>query len=111
MRQSTLCRVRTKLIIFLGTPHRGASIAGWGEIMSNIARLALQDSNKEIIRTMKVNNEVLDNINDEFKTIIHHGDIKIHSFQEARGMSGMKGQDAKAGCCAILHTVNNPLTE
>lgn len=56
-----------------------------------MARLALQDSNKKILETLEVNSEVLDNIHEEFKTIVHDGRINIHSFQEARGISGMKG--------------------
>ncbi|KAF2174575.1 hypothetical protein K469DRAFT_614070, partial [Zopfia rhizophila CBS 207.26] len=84
--RSEKIRERTKLIIFLGTPHRGSAYAGWGQIASNLARLALQDSNKKILETLEVNNEVLDNIHEEFTTIAFKGGIKIHSFQEARGV-------------------------
>lgn len=66
--------------MFLGTPHRGSAYAEWGAIVSNLARLALQDSNKKIIETLEVNSEVLDNIHDDFKTIVHSASIKIHSF-------------------------------
>lgn len=90
-----MCRARTRLIIFLGTPHRGSAYAGWGQIASNLARLALQDSNKKILESLEVNGEVLDNIQEEFKTIVHEHALKIHSFQEARGLSGIKGFDGK----------------
>ena len=63
----------------------------------NLARLGLQDSNKKIIETLEVNSEVLDNIHEEFKTIVHQSGIRIHSFQEARGMKGMKGLHNKVG--------------
>ncbi|KAK4244388.1 putative kinesin light chain [Corynascus novoguineensis] len=89
--RSDTCRARTKLIIFLGTPHRGSAYAGWGEIASNLALLALQDSNKKIIETLEVNSEVLDSIHEKFKTIADQSRIQIHSFQEARGISGIKG--------------------
>ena len=56
-----------------------------------MARLAFQDSNKKILETLEVNSEVLDNIQEEFKTIVYEDDLKVHSFQEARGISGMKG--------------------
>ncbi|TIA54020.1 hypothetical protein D6C77_07914 [Aureobasidium pullulans] len=69
IRRSEMVRNRTNLVIFLGTPHRGSAYAGWGQIASNLARLALQDSNKRLLETLEVNNEVLDNIHDEFKTI------------------------------------------
>ncbi len=90
-----MVRDQTKLIIFLGTPHRGSAYAGWGQIASNLARLALQDSNKKILETLEVNNEVLDNIHEEFKTIAFKGTLKIHSFQEARGITGMSGLSEK----------------
>lgn len=78
-------------MVFLGTPHRGSASADWGQIASNIARLALQDSNKKILETLEVNSEVLDNIQEDFKTFVHEDGLIVHSFQEARGISGMKG--------------------
>ena len=95
IRRSEKVRDRTKLIIFLGTPHRGSAYAGWGQIASNLARLALQDSNKKILETLEVKNEVLDNIHEEFKTIVFKETIKVHSFQEARGITGMRGLEEK----------------
>ena len=88
-------RDRTKLVIFLGTPHRGSTCADWGQIASNLAQLALQDSNSMILKTLEVNSEVLENIQEEFIKIAYDGDIKIHSFQEARAMTGLKGFNGK----------------
>ncbi|KFY17491.1 hypothetical protein V492_00633, partial [Pseudogymnoascus sp. VKM F-4246] len=93
-RSETICK-RTKLIVFLGTPHRGSTYASWGVIASNLASIALQDSNKRLVQTLKVNDEVLDNIHEEFKSILAKCAIKVHSFQEAKGISGMKGLDSK----------------
>ncbi|KAJ6263594.1 hypothetical protein Dda_2162 [Drechslerella dactyloides] len=93
-RSETICK-RTRLIIFLGTPHRGSAYASWGEIASNLASLGLQDSNKRLVRTLEVNGEVLDNIHEQFKTVLRNHEIKIHSFQEAKGISGMKGLGSK----------------
>ncbi|MCJ1277745.1 hypothetical protein MMC21_005559 [Puttea exsequens] len=60
--RSEACRERTRLIVFLGTLYRGSTLASWGEIVSNLARLALQDSQKKIVETLEVDSEVLDNI-------------------------------------------------
>jgi hypothetical protein len=95
LHRSEIIRKRTRQIIFLGTPHRGSTYVGWGEIALNLAGLGLQDSNKHLMQTLEVNGEVLDNIHDEFKTILSKYNIKIHSFQEARGISGMRGLDSK----------------
>ncbi|KAJ8058483.1 hypothetical protein OCU04_012671 [Sclerotinia nivalis] len=51
--RSQSVRKRTKSVIFLGTPHRGSTYAGWGEIASNLARLTLRDSDKEILETLE----------------------------------------------------------
>ena len=95
LHRSATCCARTKLIVFLGTPHRGSPYADWGKVASNLARMALQSPNKKVVVGLEVNGEVLDNINDEFKTIVHSRGLKIHSFQEARGISGFKGVDGK----------------
>lgn len=79
------------MIVFLGTPHRGSSYAPWGAIAANIASVTLHDPNKKIIKALEPNSEVLDNIHEDFKNIITTSKIKIHSFQEARGMTGFKG--------------------
>lgn len=105
-RRSEKIRNQTKLNIFLGTPHRGSAYSGWGQIISNLARIALQDSNKKLLKTLEVNDEVLDNIHEEFKTIAFKGFFKIHSFQEAQGITGMKGLDEKV---CILYTFYNIL--
>ncbi|KAI8966751.1 TPR-like protein [Daldinia sp. FL1419] len=91
MWKSRISSSQTKLIIFLGTPHRGSEAAGWGHIASNLAALALQDSNKKIVQGLKVDGEVLDIIHDEFVKVAMKDNIKIHSFQETRGISGVKG--------------------
>ncbi|KAI1435090.1 Alpha/Beta hydrolase protein [Xylaria sp. CBS 124048] len=95
IRRSEYCQSHTKLIVFLGTPHRGSASAGWGVVASNFAKLALQDSNKRIVQTLAPNSEVLDNIHDEFLKIVVRGRIKIHSFQEAKAVSGITGLDGK----------------
>ena len=91
LRRSKTCRSRTNFIVFLGTPHRGSGYANWGEIASNLVRIGLQDSNKRVLATLEVNGEVLDNIHEEFKSIVSEHGIKVHSFQEAHGITGMKG--------------------
>lgn len=103
---STSCCARTKLVVFLGTPHRGSSSVTWGQIASNLAALALQDSNDNLLRTLDVNSEVLDMINEEFKNIVYQGKIKIHSFQEARAITGIKGLHGKVN--HQLYTVTCP---
>ena len=74
-------------------------------IASNLAALGLQDSNKRLVQTLEVNSEVLDNIHEEFKNMLGTS-IKIHSFQEAKGISGMRAYiiryESALDCCAYL---------
>ena len=53
------------------------------------------DTHKNIMVTLGAYGEVLDNINKEFKGIADSLRIKIHSFQEAQGLSGVKGAHNK----------------
>ncbi|KAH0565003.1 hypothetical protein GP486_001601 [Trichoglossum hirsutum] len=69
--------------------------AGWGQIAANLACVALQDANKKILETLEVNSEVLDNIHEHFMNLVFKRGMKIHSFQEAKGIAGMKGLDGK----------------
>ena len=96
-----MCRERTRLVVFLGTPHRGSTLASWGEIASNLARLVLQDSQKKIVETLEVDSEVLDNIHEQFVDMILNYGIRIHSFQEGRGISGIKGLNGKVRCPSL----------
>ncbi|CAH0055113.1 unnamed protein product [Clonostachys solani] len=81
---SEKCRSRTRLIVFLGTPHRGSRVADWGKILSNLSRIALQEPNARILRGLQVDSEVLENIHEEFKVHVHKCGFKIYSFQEGR---------------------------
>ncbi|KAJ4183425.1 hypothetical protein NW767_013592 [Fusarium falciforme] len=56
---------------------------------------ALQNANKKVVQTLEVNSEVLDNIHEEFVKIVLESGLKIHSFQEGRGLSGVKGFSGK----------------
>lgn len=68
-----------------------------------------------MLETLEVNSEVLDNIHEEFKATVFSRGIKIHSFQEAQGISGMKGVERKVRlfimlyhCCHIYSTRTLP---
>lgn len=102
IRRSEACRLRTRLVVFLGTPHRGSEYSGWGQVISNLLGVVRHDTNSKIVAALDVNSEVLDNIHEEFKTLVHTENIKIHSFQEARGLSGVKGLEKKVPIAAAI---------
>ena len=57
--------------------------------------VALQDSNKTVTGALKVDSEVLENIHEQFIKIATTQDIRVYSFQEARGILGVKGVSGK----------------
>ena len=68
--------------------------------------MALQDSHKKIVETLEVDSEVLDNIHEQFLELVFDHNIRIHSFQEGRGMSGIRGLDEKVGCLSPQHAIS-----
>ena len=97
MHKSKVCRKRTKHILFLGTPHRGSEQAGWALLASNISSL-VQDSNKELLKGLEVNGDVLNIIHEEFKGIVFEDRMKVYSFYEARKTRGVYGNIGKVYC-------------
>lgn len=78
-------------VLFCGTPHRGANAAAWGRLASNIVAAALQSPNDRILSGLEVDSEILDLIQEDFLRVLHDSKIRIHSFQEGRGLSGILG--------------------
>ena len=86
---------RTRLILFLGTPHRGFSKAAWGILLAKIATITLQDVDEKVLRALETNSEMLENIQRAFRRILDDRKLQIQSFQEERGISGINGISGK----------------
>ncbi|CRK30176.1 hypothetical protein BN1723_014348 [Verticillium longisporum] len=93
--RSETLQQRTAAIVFLGTPHRGSSAADWAQLASNMAAVAFLDSNKQVTGALKVDSEVLGNVHEQFVKIAMKRGIRLHSFQEGRGISGVRGISGK----------------
>ncbi|KAJ5216200.1 uncharacterized protein N7498_002607 [Penicillium cinerascens] len=59
----------TRGIIFLGTPHHGAGLAKWAEVVSKSIGL-IKQTNSDIVDVLKRDSEVLARIQDGFHTMI-----------------------------------------
>ncbi|RGP76056.1 hypothetical protein FLONG3_5447 [Fusarium longipes] len=59
----------TRGVIFLGTPHRGSSLAKIGELVSRSYGM-IKDTNTDIVRVLKEDSEVLARIQDGFLSLI-----------------------------------------
>ena len=97
------CFFRVRAVVFCGTPHRGSDVAGWGTLAANLVAMAWKDSNTKLLSDLRVDSEILDMIQEDFlKNLVLAPDIRIHTFQEGRALSDIKGFDSKVGTRAIL---------
>jgi hypothetical protein len=90
-------------IIFLGTPHRGSSIASWGVILSSVAKAVQIDSNQKVIKDLipdgssKLEELILD-FNDILNDRKRSRRLKLFTFQEELGISGFRFVGRKEIC-------------
>lgn len=66
-----------------------------GQMAAKLARLALQDANTDILRTLEIDSEILERVHRWFRDFVQERKIAVHSFQEAKGMTGVKGLSGK----------------
>src|SRR5436305_13480144 len=78
-------------VIFLGTPHGGSSAANWGLIASKLVSFALQGTNENILRALRPDGEILENLRKQFLKMLEDRVFNIHSFYEKKGISGVSG--------------------
>lgn len=57
--------------------------------------MALQSSNDRLLSGLEIDSEILDLIQEDFLRVLQGADISVHSFQESRGLSGIKGFSGK----------------
>ncbi|KAL2163395.1 hypothetical protein VTH06DRAFT_5452 [Thermothelomyces fergusii] len=78
--------VSTFGIIFLGTPHNGAIMAGWGETIQRmvdaVAPRKMFDSESVLLKSLKKDNETLQEISNHFLDIYQK--FKIHMAHETQ---------------------------
>ncbi|KAK4108082.1 hypothetical protein N656DRAFT_452244 [Canariomyces notabilis] len=88
---------RISAVVFCGCHHRGSDAASWGLLASKLIALALADSNSKLLSDLEVDSAILDLIHDDFLKTLSRAPspIRIHSFQESRPLTGIKGLNSK----------------
>lgn len=76
--------VSTYGIIFLGTPHLGSGLAAWGLVLQSMSEAVIPrkifETEPVLIKTLKKDNETLQNINNHFLDIYQR--FQIHMAHE-----------------------------
>lgn len=67
--QQRLCN-NTKAVMFFGSPHRGSSTAGWGEIGTKLVSVIKLDSAQHLVSSLRLDSEILDNIHSDFMKLL-----------------------------------------
>jgi hypothetical protein len=72
----------TSAVVFLGTPHRGSSMASLGAIARKAASLLLLDTNPSVLDSLALKNADLSRCQDVFSSLWAKHDFQVKSFQE-----------------------------
>lgn len=65
--------------------------------------------NTRLLRDLQVDSQILDLIQDEFLKLLYERSIKVHTFQEGRGLSGVQGFTGKVNNFGLPHFVSQYL--
>ena len=79
-------------------------MADLGLRVLKIASLAFMDTNPYVLRDLCPNSTLFDKIGHEFSKMLKKDTFQIHSFQEARGIIGVRGFSGKV-CLTLYSTV------
>lgn len=72
----------TTRVVFLGTPHRGSSAAGIGEIARKAASMLLMDTNARILDSLALRNSDLERCQHIFSSLWYKHNFSVKTFQE-----------------------------
>lgn len=63
-----------------------------GEILARLANVSFRDTNRHLVRSLEVKNELLDRIHIEFGKMVQVEDFGVYSFPELSGLKGFSGK-------------------
>ena len=64
-------------VLFMGTPHQGSHLAGWGQTAAKLVNY-LRSSNDRIVGDLNPRSEAMLAVNEDFQQMLMHKDISIH---------------------------------
>jgi protein SERAC1 len=80
-------------IVFMGTPHGGSYLAGWGSTVAKYMNV-FRGTNREVLKTLQPGSSDLQRTEEDFQHMLQRDDIKIRvfCFYEAVMMNGTVGK-------------------
>jgi hypothetical protein len=93
----------TKGVIFLGTPHRGASgqYAEVGEQLRRLVGIFLHGSNSHLLSSLKSDSETLPRISEDFHRLCDENPFLVFSFVETLPITNIKGIGLVRSCLPL----------
>jgi hypothetical protein len=85
----------TRVVIFLGTPHRGSAYANWGLIARDIAISTGFDATATILRDLKIDSVSMEFLRKEFAKMLKEETFDVFTFKEGKGLKGLRSFTAK----------------
>ena len=76
-------------VLFIGTPHRGLDLARTGSTVGSIISGFGLGSKSPMLKQLKPNSEVLQNIHTQFRRVLQRAPIEICSAFETRRSPGI----------------------
>lgn len=94
-------------IIFMGTPHGGSDLAGWGLTVAKYVNV-FRGTNKDILKNLQPGSSDLQKVEEDFQHMLRRDDIKlrIFCFYEALKLNDMVGKIVESWS-ATLSTYNS----
>ncbi|KAF2793083.1 hypothetical protein K505DRAFT_325724, partial [Melanomma pulvis-pyrius CBS 109.77] len=77
----------TKGIVFFGTPHRGADLAFWGEMLARLGKACFLRPPKDLIKDLRNNSKTVMDVSEDFRSIVDK--YAIVSFYEEDKLHGI----------------------
>ena len=75
---------RTIATLFLGTPHRGSSVADLGVMLEGVAKAIYFDTNGTMLSQLAIDSAILDRLTADFARVYEASDFDVYTFREGK---------------------------
>jgi hypothetical protein len=84
MHDAAEIRKSTRVVAFMGTPHRGSQLASYADIAVNCLKAVGAKANVANIHQLKLDSDTLEEIGTQFGSLLQSARIKVLTFYELK---------------------------